>query len=392
MKSITILGSTGSIGVNTLDIISQHRDEFSVFALTCHHKIEKLIEQCQQFQPQHVVIIDETAAQKFRAQMAIHKISCEVHVGTSALVAVAEHSEVDYVMAAILGAAGLLPSLAAANAGKRVLLANKESLVITGELFMNAIKHSGAELLPIDSEHNALYQSLPFKPFGQSLSEMGVKRLILTASGGPFRTFTPEQLVAVTPEQAVAHPNWKMGQKISVDSATMMNKGLEVIEAHWLFNAPVQQIDVMIHPQSVIHSMVEYTDGSVMAELGMPDMRTPIAYGLAWPQRITSGVKQLNLLEIGKLEFYKVDFAQFPCMKLAYDALAQGGTAAVTLNAANEVAVEAFLQKRINFVQIAQVVETALGKIAIQPANDLEIILAVDAETRRLSEKTVAAF
>ena len=391
MKSITILGSTGSIGVNTLDIINHHRDEFSVFALTCHNKIEKLLEQCQQFQPKHVVIVDESAAQKFREQMAIHKISCEVHVGAPALVAVAEHSEVDYVMAAIVGAAGLLPSLAAAKAGKRVLLANKEALVITGELFMNAIKQSGAELLPIDSEHNALYQSLPFKPFGQSLSEMGVQRLILTASGGPFRIFTPEQLIGVTPEQAVAHPNWKMGQKISVDSATMMNKGLEVIEAHWLFNAPLKQIDVMIHPQSVIHSMVEYTDGSVIAELGMPDMRTPIAYGLAWPQRITSGVKQLNLLEIGKLEFYKMDFAQFPCMKLAYDALAQGGTATVTLNAANEIAVEAFLQKRINFVQIAQVVETALEKIAIQPANNLETVLAVDAETRQLSQKTVAA-
>ena len=391
MKSITVLGSTGSIGVSTLDIISHHRDEFSVFALTCHNKIEKLLEQCQQFQPKHVVIVDEQAAQKFREQMAGHKINCEVHVGAQALVTVAEQCEVDYVMAAIVGAAGLLPSLAAAKAGKRVLLANKEALVITGELFMNAIKQSGAELLPIDSEHNALYQSLPFKPFGQSLSEMGVNRLILTASGGPFRTFTADQLVGVTPEQAVAHPNWKMGQKISVDSATMMNKGLEVIEAHWLFNAPIQQIDVMIHPQSVIHSMVEYTDGSVIVELGMPDMRTPIAYALAWPKRIPSGVKQLNLLEIGKLEFYPVDFKQFPCMKLCYEALAMGGTATVTLNAANEIAVEAFLQKRINFIQIAQIVETSLEKVTIQPANDLEIILAVDAETRLITQKAIAA-
>jgi 1-deoxy-D-xylulose-5-phosphate reductoisomerase len=389
MKNITILGSTGSIGVSTLDIISHHRDAFSVFALTCQHSVEKLLEQCQQFQPQHVVIVNEQAAQQFRAQMATHKISCEVHVGAEALVAVAEHPDVDYVMAAIVGAAGLLPTLAAARAGKRVLLANKEALVITGELFMNAIAQSGAELLPIDSEHNALYQSLPFEPLGKSLTEMGVNRLILTASGGPFRTFTPQQLVGVTPEQAVAHPNWKMGQKISVDSATMMNKGLEVIEAHWLFNAPLKQIDVMIHPQSVIHSMVEYKDGSVMAELGMPDMRTPIAYGLAWPQRITAGVKQLNLLDIGKLEFYEVDFGQFPCMKLAYDALALGGTATVTLNAANEEAVTAFLQKRISFIQIAQVVREALAKVPIQSANNLENILAVDLETRRIAQETI---
>ena len=389
MKNITILGSTGSIGVNTLDIISHHRDAFSIFALTCQNKIAKLLEQCQQFQPKHVVIVDAAAAKKFREQMAAHKINCEVHVGSEALIDVAKDPDVDYVMAAIVGAAGLLPTLAAARAGKRVLLANKEALVITGELFMNAIVQSGAELLPIDSEHNALYQSLPFKPFGRSLSEMGVNRLILTASGGPFRTFTAEQLMGVTSEQAVAHPNWKMGQKISVDSATMMNKGLEVIEAYWLFNAPIKQIDVMIHPQSVIHSMVEYKDGTVMAELGMPDMRTPIAYGLAWPQRITSGVKQLNLLEIGKLEFYPVDFNQFPCMKLAYEALAMKGTATVTLNAANEIAVEAFLQKRIKFVQIAQVVATALEKIAIQPANDLEAILTVDIETRQFAEKTI---
>jgi 1-deoxy-D-xylulose-5-phosphate reductoisomerase len=389
MKTITILGATGSIGVSTLDIISHHRDEYSVFALTCHNKIEKLLEQCQQFEPKHVVIVDEKAARQFRSQMAAHKINCEVHIGAEALSFVAEHSEVDYVMAAIVGAAGLLPTLAAARAGKRVLLANKEALVITGQLFMNAIAESGAELLPIDSEHNALYQSLPFQPLGKSLTEIGVNRLILTASGGPFRTFTAEQLIGVTPEQAMAHPNWKMGQKISVDSATMMNKGLEVIEARWLFNAPLKQIDVVIHPQSVIHSMVEYKDGSVMAELGMPDMRTPIAYALAWPKRITSGVKQLNLLEIGKLEFFPVDFQQFPCMKLCYEALAAGGTATVTLNAANEIAVAAFLENRIKFIQIAEVVQTALETVAIQPANNLEAILAIDAETRRISQKTI---
>lgn len=391
MKNITILGSTGSIGVSTLDIISRHPDEFSVFALTCQNKVEKLLEQCQQFQPKHVVILDEVAAQKFRAQMSIYKIKCEVHVGAEALIEVAKDNEVDYVMAAIVGAAGLLPTLAAARAGKRVLLANKEALVVTGQLFMDAVAESGAELLPIDSEHNALYQSLPFAPLDKSLIDMGVNRLILTASGGPFRNFTREQLQNVTPAQAVAHPNWKMGAKISVDSATMMNKGLEVIEARWLFNAPINQIDVVIHPQSVIHSMVEYKDGSVMAELGVPDMRTPIAYGLAWPKRITAGVKQLNLLEVGKLEFYPVDFNQFPCMKLAYDALAAGGTATVILNAANEVAVAAFLEDRIKFVQIAAVVADCLDAVPIQPANNLETILTVDNETRIVARTVIDA-
>ena len=386
MKAITILGSTGSIGANTLNVISHYPEQFSVFALTAQKNIEILLQQCLKFKPQHVVLVEDAAAKKIRELVREHNLKCEVHSGMEALSQVASDPSVDYVMAAIVGGAGLLPTLAAAKAGKRVLLANKEALVMTGQLFMDAIKQSGAELLPIDSEHNAIFQSLPDSPLNKSLTEMGVKRLILTASGGPFRNTPRDQLANITPEQAIAHPNWKMGPKISVDSATMMNKGLEVIEAHWLFGAPLEQIDVILHPQSTIHSMVEYIDGSVMAELGIPDMRIPIAYGLSYPHRINPRLEPLDLIKMGRLDFMAMDFEQFPCMRLAYDALKAKGTASVILNAANEVAVASFLDKKLSFLNIPHVIEQTLHNTEITPANNLEYVLEADQKARKYSQ------
>ena len=391
MQAITILGATGSIGKNTLNVIAQHPDKFSVYALTANHNTELLLQQCQQFQPHHVVIVNEQAAAKFIEQAQINNLSCEVHVGSVALAAVASANEVEIVMAAIVGAAGLLPTLAAANAGKKILLANKEALVITGKLFIDTAKANDAEILPVDSEHNAIFQCLPENSNYLPLIELGVKRLILTASGGPFRCFSTTELQTVTPEQACAHPNWVMGEKVSVDSATLMNKGLEVIEAHWLFNANVEQIEAIIQPQSIIHSMVEYIDGSVLAELGVPDMRTPIASALGFPERLHSGANALNFKDLMALEFQEIDFQRFPCMGLAYNALEAGGTATVCLNAANEVAVEAFLQRRIGFMQIAEIVAQTLNTVAIQPADELEAILAVDVEARNVAEQLVSA-
>ncbi|MDM8547985.1 1-deoxy-D-xylulose-5-phosphate reductoisomerase [Candidatus Venteria ishoeyi] len=379
MSGITILGSTGSIGVNTLDVIRQHPGRYEVVALTAHTSVDKLYEQCLEWHPRYAVLRDESAAEQLQNRLASSLPDIEVLAGEAGLEKVAALPEVSIVMAAIVGAAGLLSTLAAAQAGKKVLLANKEALVMSGQLFMDAISRNQATLLPIDSEHNAIFQCL----FNQDKN--AVERILLTASGGPFRTWSPEQLADVTPAQACAHPNWEMGQKISVDSATMMNKGLEVIEAHWLFNLPTEQIEVLIHPQSVIHSLVEYADGSLLAQLGNPDMRTPIAYGLAWPQRMASGVARLDLTRVAKLNFEAADFSRFPCLQLAYEALIAGGTTTTILNAANEVAVDAFLNQKLAFTQIAAIIEQTLGHISGRPAQTLEVILEDDQQAREFA-------
>jgi 1-deoxy-D-xylulose-5-phosphate reductoisomerase len=388
-KRVSILGSTGSIGVNTLDVIRRHPDRFEAFALSSHARVDELAAQCEEFRPRFAVLPnDGPHAEKLRARLRAAGSATEVRVGNDALRNMATHAEVDAVMAAIVGAAGLPPTLAAARAGKRVLLANKEALVMTGQLFMDAAKSGGATLLPIDSEHNAIFQSLP-RDYARGLTQVGVRKVILTASGGPFRTRALADLMHVTPDQACAHPNWVMGRKISVDSATMMNKGLEVIEARWLFDARPEQIDVVVHPQSIIHSMVEYLDGSVLAQLGNPDMRTPIAYGLGFPDRIEAGVSSLDLVRAGKLEFEPLDAARFPCVQLAYAALKRGGTSSTVLNAANEVAVEAFLQGQLRFVDIPALLETVLSRANIREATNLDVILAADAEARVLAQTDV---
>lgn len=383
-QRITVLGSTGSIGENTLDVVSHHPDRFSVFALTARTQLQKLAQQIRRFRPEVVCVAQAKDAATLSAELPA-ELRPEFVVGEAGLVAVAEASEADAVMAAIVGAAGLRPSLAAARAGKRVLLANKESLVVAGSLFMRAVEEGGATLMPIDSEHNAIYQCLPrHAPGGAGLCDRGVQSIVLTASGGPFRNASLEALAKVTPEEACAHPNWVMGRKISVDSATMMNKGLEVIEAHWLFGLPAEQIEVTIHPQSVIHSLVRYVDGSVLAQLGNPDMRTPIAYGLAWPERIAAPVAPLDLAAVASLHFQAPDVARFPCLGLAYEALRAGQPACVALNAANEVAVQAFLDRRLAFLDIASVVARSLDIMAAHAlaADTLDDVLALDAEAR----------
>ena len=382
MKAVTILGSTGTIGVNTLDVISQHPGRFSVFALTANRNTDGLLAQCLAWQPRFAVMVDPTAAVALRARLREAGSKTEVLSGEQGLAEVAAHAEVDYVMAGIVGAAGLLPNLAAARAGKRVMLANKESLVMSGQLFMDAVRSAGAELLPIDSEHNAVFQCMP-PGFEQGPGSLGVRRILLTASGGPFRTRELSDLVAVTPDEACAHPKWVMGRKISVDSATMMNKGLEIIEACWLFNTHQQNVEVVVHPQSVIHSMVEYVDGSVLAQLGNPDMRTPIAYALGWPDRCDSGVKPLNLFEVRKLEFEAPDDRRFPSLRLARTAMSAGGTAPAILNAANEEAVNAFLEGRLGFTAIAETVDATLQALASRAASELEVILEDDLKARR---------
>ena len=381
MQSITVLGATGSIGESTLDVLAQHPDKYSVFALTGHRQLNKLAIQCLQHNAQYAVVNDEVSAQQLRALLADRQGNTEVLHGSESLCEVASSGQVDMVMAAIVGAAGLLPTLAAVNAGKKVLLANKESLVMAGGIFMQAVKASNATLLPIDSEHNAIFQCLP----EGNLAGSGVKKLILSASGGPFRTWTMEQMKSATPEQACAHPNWDMGNKISVDSASMMNKGLELIEARWLFDTEPERIDILVHPQSVIHSLVQYTDGSVLAQLGNPDMRTPIAHGLAWPQRITSNVADLDLSEIAQLSFERPDRKRFPSLQLAYDAATAGGDAPAVLNAANEIAVEAFLNRRIGFTQIAQVVENTLSEFIFSEPESLEAVQDADTRARAVS-------
>ncbi len=386
MQVVTLLGSTGSIGVSTLNVLAQHPDKYRIYALAANKSVDILFEQCKQFQPEVAVMLDPTAANSLAEKLKQAKISTEVLTGAQALDDVASAGIVDYVVAAIVGAAGLLPTLAAAKSAKHILLANKEALVMSGELFMREVESNGATLLPVDSEHNAIWQCLPV--VGQQqyhFDDKGIRRIILTASGGPFRDYQINELEKVTPEQAVAHPNWSMGQKISVDSATMMNKGLEVIEAHWLFGLSNEQIDVVLHRQSIIHSMVDYVDGSVLAQMGNPDMRTPIANALAWPNRIDSGVKPLDLVEVGRLDFSKADYSHYPCLALAYQALEAGGTSTAILNAANEVAVAAFLQRQIKFTEIAVIIERVLSAQSASVVSDLEQVLADDATARQLA-------
>ncbi|MCK2185312.1 1-deoxy-D-xylulose-5-phosphate reductoisomerase [Halomonas getboli] len=381
-QAVTVLGATGSIGVSTLDVLARHPERYRVHALTAHRSRETLLEQCRAHAPALAVLDREADAAWLRERLSAAGLATEVRCGPEALVEVSEAAEVEVVMAAIVGAAGLLPTLAAVRAGKRVLLANKEALVMSGSLFMDAVDRHGATLLPIDSEHNAIYQCLPVEHRG-GLSRHGVTQLLLTASGGPFRGWSAEALAGVTPEQACAHPNWSMGRKISVDSATLMNKGLELIEACWLFDARPSQIQVVVHPQSVIHSMAAYADGSVLAQLGNPDMRTPIAYGLSWPQRIDAGVEALDLFQIARLDFEPADEAAFPCLRLAREAMEDGGTAPAVLNAANEVAVEAFLDGRLGFAEIGELVARVREACPVAPATELEGILAADARARR---------
>ena len=386
---LTVLGATGSIGVSTLDVVARHPDRFEVVALTGHNQVELLAAQCRQFRPAYAVVGSATAAQQLAGLLRDAGVRSEVLYGADALVKVASLPEVDAVMAAIVGAAGLSPALAAARAGKRLLLANKEALVMAGAVFMVEVRRAGALLLPIDSEHNAVFQSMPYDYSGD-MTRGGVRRILLTASGGPFRTASLEVLTRVTPEQAVAHPNWVMGRKISVDSATMMNKGLEVIEAHWLFNAPAARNEVVIHPQSVIHSLVDYEDGSVLAQLGNPDMRTPIAHALAWPQRIDSGVAPLDLFAIGQLNFERPDPVRFPCLDLAYRALRAEGNAAAVLNAANEVAVAAFLERRLPFLGIAELIAATLDAVPQAALPDLAAVLEADRQGRAMATEILA--
>ena len=383
-KLITVLGATGSIGVSTLDVVARHPECYGVFALTAHRQVDKLFMQCQTHRPAYAVL--DRSEDAARLQGLLDEAGCctEVLFGSGALAAVASAPEVDMVMAAIVGGAGLVPALAAAKAGKRILLANKEALVMSGALFMHEVLANGATLLPIDSEHNAIFQALP-TGFQRGDESCGVTRILLTASGGPFRCKPLEELAEVTPEMACAHPNWVMGRKISVDSATMMNKGLEVIEAFWLFGVPAERIEVVIHPQSVIHSMVAYVDGSVIAQLGNPDMRTPIAHAMAYPDRIDAGVKPLDLFAIGRLDFERPDFERFPCLAHAYRALDAGGIAPAVLNAANEVAVASFLDGKLGFDRIAEVIAATLDAVETHAADSLEIVLEADQRARRLA-------
>jgi 1-deoxy-D-xylulose-5-phosphate reductoisomerase len=391
MQRITILGATGSIGVSTLDVLARHPDQYQVYALSAHSRVEELASQCRQFRPRRAVVGTPEAAAELTRLLA--GLPVDVSYGEAALCEIASSPETDTVMAAIVGAAGLAPTLAAARTGKKILLANKEALVMSGQLFMDAVREHKATLLPIDSEHNAIFQSLPgtyVRDHARDPETAGVAKILLTASGGPFLTRAVETLEQVTPEEACKHPNWSMGRKISVDSATMMNKGLEVIEAHWLFGAPAELIEVVIHPQSVIHSMVSYVDGSVLAQLGNPDMRTPIAHALAYPERIASGVAQLDLTDMSALQFYKPDFNRFPCLALAFDALRAGGTAPALLNAANEIAVEAFLDRRIGFRDIDRVVRRVMDDNAHGAASNIAAVMDQDAQARRAARQVVA--
>ena len=393
MKRLTVLGSTGSIGVSTLDVVARHPGRYAVEALAAAKNDVKLLAQCLEHKPRYAVLVDAAAAERLQAALKSKGSMTQVLQGAQALERVATLPEVGAVMAAIVGAAGLPATLAAARAGKDVLLANKEALVMSGALFMRAVAEGGARLFPVDSEHSAIFQSLPDDfQCGRAgeVERSGVRRILLTASGGPFRTTPLDRLAGVTPDQACAHPNWVMGRKISVDSATMMNKGLEVIEAHWLFGAPLEKIEVVVHPQSVIHSMVEYRDGSVMAQLGAPDMRTPIACALAWPERIEAGVEPLDFTTLAKLEFERVDLHRFPCVRLAQEAIRSGGTAPAALNAANEVAVDAFLGGRVGYTDIARIIENVLGEVDVEGLDTLERVYAADVEARALASRYVA--
>lgn len=397
---ITILGSTGSIGESTLDVLARHKDRYHVVALTANSNASKLFDQILQHEPQYAVLLDEKAAKGLRESLKTAGSSTEVLTGMDALSEVAALDCVDSVMAAIVGGAGLLPTLSAVHAGKRVLLANKESLVMSGALFMDAVKASGAELLPIDSEHNAIFQCLPAAAQAstaqrggntvQTLQQSGIARILLTGSGGPFRQTPIESLINVTPDEACAHPNWSMGRKISVDSATMMNKGLEFIEACWLFDASPAQIEVVLHPQSVVHSMVEYIDGSVIAQMGHPDMRTPIAYGLGWPDRIMSGLPLLDLVKVGGLHFETPDEARFPGLALSRAAMETGKSASIVLNAANEVAVDAFLNERIRFTAITEVIDHVLQVAELVNPDTIDVVLAADGAAREIAKERLS--
>jgi 1-deoxy-D-xylulose-5-phosphate reductoisomerase len=392
-KNVTILGSTGTIGINTLDVISRHPDRYRVFALTANSDVGKLLDQCARFDPQYAVMTDSASAHQLGEKLhdkGLDRIT--VLSGEAGLEAVAADPRVDYVMAAIVGAAGLLPALAAARAGKRILLANKESLVMSGRLFMDAVRRNRAQLLPIDSEHNAIWQCVScYTGDGAGLPRGTISKIWLTASGGPFRKLPLDSLDAVTPEQACAHPNWKMGRKISVDSATMMNKGLELIEACCLFDIPPESIEVVLHPQSIVHSMVAYNDGSVLAQMGNPDMRIPIAYALAWPERIQSGAEPLDIFKVAELNFERPDLKRFPCLELAYDAIRRGGTATAILNAANEIAVDSFLRGRIRYTDIARIVASALENLSTHEADSLEAILDDDRLARAFADDRIRA-
>jgi 1-deoxy-D-xylulose-5-phosphate reductoisomerase len=390
MQVITILGATGSIGASTLDVVARHPDLYRVHALTGHTRVDALAAQCARFRPRLAVVGDAGSASRLAELLSSQGLDTEVAYGEAALCEAASAPECTTVMAAIVGAAGLKPTLAAARAGKKVLLANKEALVISGQLFMDAIAASGATLLPIDSEHNAIFQCLPLA-YQRQPQQHGIRKILLTASGGPFLDREIATLESVTPEQAVAHPNWSMGRKISVDSATMMNKGLEVIEAHWLFGAAPDQIEVVIHPQSVIHSMVAYADGSVLAQLGNPDMRTPIAHALAFPERIESGVELIDLARIAQLNFREPDLQRFPCLKLAFDALRAGGSAATVLNAANEVAVEAFLGRQIGFRRIPDLIAEVLDRLPVRAVDGLDSLLEQDRLARDCAQQLLRA-
>lgn len=391
---VTILGSTGSIGENTLDVLAQHPERYHVVGLSAHSSVDKLFAQCLKFRPVYAAMSQESAASDLSLRLKQAGSKTEVLAGEAGLIDMVSDVQSQYVMAAIVGAAGLQPTLAAARKGKRILLANKEALVMAGALFMDTVWRHGAELLPIDSEHNAIFQSMPQGPLRaeRSLQQSGVRRILLTASGGPFLHTPLDQLSSVTVEQACAHPKWKMGRKISVDSASMMNKGLEVIEACWLFDAKPDDVQVVIHPQSIVHSMVDYVDGSVLAQLGSPDMRTPIAYGLAWPERMASGVSALDLFSQGRLDFLKPDLQRFPCLKLAYEAMRVGGSAPAVLNAANEVAVAAFLNRKITFTRIAEVTAAVLERHDRVEPSTIEHVLALDHEARRQAEKVLGAW
>lgn len=381
VQQVTILGATGTIGQQTLDVIARHPDRFSVYALSAHARVDALFEQCVRFQPRYAVMLDADAAERLQQKLQAAGQATQVLQGMAAMEQIASDQQVDAVMAAIVGAAGLRPALAAARSGKRILLANKETLVMAGHLFMQAVEQGGATLLPIDSEHNAVFQVMPAGRRAD-LAEAGIRRILLTASGGPFRKLDQQALQSVTTAQALHHPNWVMGPKITIDSATLMNKGLEVIEAHWLFAATPDQIDVVVHPQSVIHSMVEYIDGSVLAQLGNPDMRTPIAYALGYPERLESGVAALDLFKIGHFDFEAPDLQRFPCLRLAYEALRAGGSASAVLNAANEVAVAAYLAHDIGFMDIPRLIEQVLAQTALVQADTLADLEAVDAQAR----------
>lgn len=385
-QQVTVLGATGSVGLSTLDVIARHPELYQVFALTGFTRHSELLALCIKHTPQFAVLPTQEAARKLQDDLAVAGLDTRVLVGESGLCEVASHSQVDTVLAAIVGAAGLRPTMAAVEAGKKVLLANKEALVMSGALFMQAVRQSGAVLLPIDSEHNAIFQCLPVD-YARGLVPVGVRRILLTGSGGPFRETPLGELHGVTPEQACAHPNWSMGRKISVDSASMVNKGLELIEACWLFDARPDQIEVVIHPQSVIHSMVDYVDGSVLAQLGNPDMRTPIAHALAWPVRIDSGVAPLDLFSIGRLDFQAPDEQRFPCLRLARQAAEAGNSAPAMLNAANEVAVAAFLERRIRYPEIASMIDEVLNREPIVALDDLGAVFEVDSKARVLAEQ-----